>query len=186
VEVAVDISTPETREARRATAVAGTDLSVAHFVPFFLSPTATIWQGIITGAKDPRLSADAKRAAASDFVLLISTVKALVANHATDEETPTSPYVVTDGDAAGATTRFGVTLPDADALLRRMRADEESKLIERAELLVAGSVAFDQIMLVGVANDRARDAVKAILQEASYSVKAVVYPPWFRPAELAE
>ena len=181
----VDISSPENRQARREALVAGPDSpAVAGHVPFFLSPNALVWENIRAQSLDPRLSDDAHDAAAFDFVILVSTVKKVLDQQVATAADPTvTHFAVTDGDAAFASTRFGATADSADRLLRTLRADLDSDAILKAELLVPGEVPFGLITLIGVANDRVRDAVKPILAAASHKPKVAVYPPWFHPTE---
>jgi hypothetical protein len=181
----VDISSGANRDARRQARISGDDsLTVADHVPFFLSPNALVWENIRAQSLDPRLSDDAHDAAAFDFVMLVSTVKKVL-DAATEDAAPTdaAPFAVTDGDAAFTATRFGSTPDAADTLLRSLRADLASDTILKAELLVPGEFPFGLITLIGVANDRVRDAVKPILAAASHKPKVAVYPPWFHPTE---
>ncbi|PRY70588.1 uncharacterized protein DUF4433 [Glaciihabitans tibetensis] len=181
----VDISSEQTRLARRAAllAVAG-GRSVAHYVPFSLAPKSSVWEGILGSVADDRLSVAARGVVPADFVILVSTVKHAFEGAAAESATA-EQLAVTDGDAASPLTRFGSTREAAERQLRKLRADQLSEVILDAELLVADEFPFERITLVGVANDRARDAVKAILQEGSHRPKVAVYPPWFRPAEDA-
>ena len=78
---------------------------------------------------------------------------------------------------------IGATADSADTLLRTLRADLDSDAILKAELLVPGEVPFGLVTLIGVANDRVRDAVKPILAAANHKPKVAVYPPWFHPTE---
>ena len=48
-----------------------------------------------------------------------------------------------------------------------------------AEVLVAGSVPFEAVQLIGVANEPQRDRVRGILDDSSARPKVSVYPPWF-------
>lgn len=178
----VDISSSANRDARRQTQVSGVDgLAVADHVPFFLSPNALVWENIRAQSLDPRLSETAHDAAAFDFVILVSTVKKVL--DAQTADTSATPFAVTDGDAAFTATRFGSTPDAADTLLRTLRADLDSDAILKAELLVPGEFPFGLITLIGVANDRVRDAVKPLLAAASHKPKVAVYPPWFHPTE---
>ncbi|MEC5184789.1 hypothetical protein RCH12_002259 [Cryobacterium sp. MP_3.1] len=181
----VDISSPENRSARRDVRVSGADsLAVADHVPFFLSPNALVWENIRAQSLDPRLSDDAHDAAAYDFVILVSTVKKVLDAQVDAAADPTaSHFAVTDGDAAFTATRFGATAESADRMLQTLRADLDSDAILKAELLVPGEVPFGLITLIGVANDRVRDAVKPILATLSHKPKVAVYPPWFHPTE---
>jgi hypothetical protein len=180
---AVDISSEQTRLARRA-ALLDADRSVAHYVPFSLAPKSSVWEGILTGFADDRLSIAARGIVPADFVILVSTVKHAFEGASIDTAS-VAQLAVTDGDAASPLTRFGSTRDAAERQLRKLRADQLSEVILDAELLVADEFPFERITLVGVANDRARDVVKAILQEGSHRPKVAVYPPWFRPAEEA-
>lgn len=194
---AVDISSAETREARRAILVSGQgSLSVAKYVPFFLSPDASVWDSIRAHSDDPRLALDAEASAPFDFVILVSTVKkALDAQAgaestdaaAEDEESGSAAasVVATDGDATGALTRFGATREDAERVLRTLRADPESPAILEAEFLVEEAFPYELVTLIGVANDKVREAVKPILAASSHRPKVAVYPPWFQPSEEA-
>jgi hypothetical protein len=178
----VDISSAENREARRQTPVSSADSrTVADHVPFFLSPNALVWENIRAQSLDPRLSDSAHEAAAFDFVILVSTVKKAL--DAQDADADSTPFAVTDGDAAFTATRFGSTPDAADTLLRSLRADLDSDAILKAELLVPGEFPFGLITLIGVANDRVRDAVKPMLAAASHKPKVAVYPPWFHPTQ---
>lgn len=165
----VDVSSPLTRELR-ATAEAAPGTPVSEYVPFYLAPDASAWESLRSGASDPRWSTAAREANPLEFVFLISTARTLA-----------DDSVIADGDAAGTYTRFAGTEEDRDRMLRRLHGDEEAKVA--AEALVKGSFAFDDVHLVGVANDRIRDRVKQLLDEASFSPRVVVYPPWFQPAE---
>jgi len=206
----VDISSAETRESRRAVLVAGQgSLSVAKYVPFFLSPDASVWDSIRAHSDDPRLALDAHGSAPFDFVILVSTVKKALNSQAeaeaegadaagadaagadaagadaaaTDVASGAASVVATDGDATGVLTRFGATRDDAERLLRKIRSDSESPAILEAEFLVQESFPFELVTLIGVANDKVRDVVKPILAASSHRPKVAVYPPWFQPAE---
>ena len=190
----VDLSSAPQRAARRAALVAGDDsASVASFVPFFLSPNARLWDSLLTEADDPRLSPEAHRAETYDFVILVSTVRKLLdaqaAAAATSAAAPSAAktsaaaVAVANGDAAGALTRFGAAPDTAERMLRSLRADQESQKIREAELLVTESFPFELITLVGVANDKVRDAVRGILAVGAHKPKVVVYPPWFHAVE---
>jgi hypothetical protein len=178
---AFDISAPATREARhRATVFEPEGVAVADYVPFFLSPNASVWRNIRSQIPDVRLSTNAHEASAYDFVLLISTIQqAYQAQDAADA----ANVIVTDGDASGTLTRFGTSRESSERMLRGMRADEESDTILHAELLVRARLPFDSVTLIGVANDNVRNAVKQILGRAAYKPKVSVCPPWFQPAD---
>jgi hypothetical protein len=162
----VDASSPENRAARRDTPVDGVT-TVADYVPFFLSPNATVWAAIRAQEADSRLSREIRDLPAGEFIILVSTVKVASTMH----------IAVADGDAANTYTRFGTTPETNDRTLRKLRADDD--LILSGELLVRERFPFDQLALIGVANDRARDAVRDILQAAAHEPKVSIYPPWF-------
>ena len=180
----VDISAAATREARRNTLVDGEgSASVAGYVPFFLSPNATFWNNLRSGIDDPRLQLDALGSAAGDFVIFVTTVGTLLTARAAAEDPLPASVTLTDGDAAAARTRFAATPEAADRQLRLLRANPDAEVLQNAELLVADTVPLDQITLVGVSNDRVRDAVKAIFQGSTFRPRVVVYPPWFLASE---
>jgi hypothetical protein len=162
---AVDISSTAAREGRRTITV-GNGNAVSDYVPFFLSPTSEVWNAVRFGTPDPRLDV-AREAAASDFVMLVSSVDVV------------GEYVVADGDAAHPLTRFATDADAAEIALKTLRLDEENGRILSAEVLVKEQVTFDRIALVAVANDRARTAVKAILDAADFRTRVSIHPPWF-------
>ncbi|WP_166786903.1 MULTISPECIES: DarT ssDNA thymidine ADP-ribosyltransferase family protein [Cryobacterium] len=180
----VDLSSAPQRAARRAALVAGDDsASVASYVPFFLSPNARLWDSLLTASNDPRLSPEAHSSETYDFVFLVSTVKKLHDARTGADDNAAAAVAVTNGDAAGALTRFGAAPETADRMLRSLRADVESQKIREAELLVTEQFPFELVTLVGVANDKVRDAVRAILATGAHKPKVVVYPPWFHAVE---
>ena len=180
----VDISSAETRESRRTIVVADeNDASVASYVPFFLSPTASVWGSVRDRVADPRLSAAILESIPSDYVILVSSVQGVVDAKSTGDEPDEGAIVVTDGDAAHTLTRFATTREAGDRVLRKLRADEESVQILAAEYLVRDEVPIELISLIGVANDRARDTVKAIVKKSNFSTRVAVYPPWFIKAD---
>lgn len=169
----VDISSADTREARRTTAVAGTVHTVADYVPFFLSPNAALWEGIRARTPDPRISATARGLPSAEFVLLVSTIKQIA------EALPAGSTVVADGDAADPCTRFAATGDDSERMLRRLLGADDPGALQRAEFLVQGSVPFELFSLIGVANDKARSAVRALLASSGHGPRLAVHPPWF-------
>lgn len=178
----VDISAPETRKTRRAVILA--DASIANHVPFFLAPNASIWQSICTGESDSRLSPESRGIPASEFVILVSTVKNAREGKTVDDDARQADIAVTDGDAADAHTRYGATRVDSERLLRKLRSDAESDAILDAEFLVRGEFPFELITLIGVGSDKMRDEVKAqIAGIEGHRPKVAVYPPWFLPSE---
>lgn len=171
---AVDISSPGNREERREAAVDTN--KVSQFVPFFATPESDFWQGMRAGVPDPRLSPELREMSPTDFVILVSTLGAAGREN----------LVLAHGDAADADTTFAIDPDDAERELRRLFApagdgDEPAELAV-AELLVWESFPFESISLIGVANNKARDEVKAVLQSAGASTKVAVHPPWFAKA----
>jgi len=161
----LDVSSPVTRELRR-TATVNAGQMVADFVPFYLSPNATNWLELRTGASGVHWSDAARTATATDFVVLAGTIGAIG-----------DGLVVSDGDAAGSVTRFASTAEAVDRMLRALLADEFSLIT--AEILAHKSYPLEEIALIGVANDKTRDAVKELLRDAGISPKIAVHPPWF-------
>jgi hypothetical protein len=178
------------RSAPRHPRVRSGSLSVAKYVPFFLSPDASVWDGIRAQSDDPRLALDAGASVPFDFVILVSTVrKALdaqagsestdAADAAEDESGSVAASVVaTDGDATGALTRFGARREDAERVLRTLRADPSLRRSSGRFLVEGPSLrAGDAIGL----NDKVREAaahprgVVALAQ--GRRAPAVVQPP---------
>lgn len=167
----VDISAPDNRELRREVR-AGSEpesATVAAHVPFFLVPNAFLWERMRDSEADLRLSDAAGATPASDFVMLVSTVRAAG-----------DLAVVADGDAADPSTRFS-SLAESDGRMPRRLHDEEHAVFD-AEFLVPGEFPFAAITLVGVANDKVRSEVRSLLAEHGFSQKVSVYPPWFQPS----
>jgi len=152
-------------------------------VPFFLSPTSSVWLSVREHVADPRLSDAIRESIPSDYVILVSSVKSVVDAHEAVDDERAGAIVVTDGDAAHTLTRFATTREAGDRVLRKLRADEESVQILAAEYLVKDEFPIELVSLIGVANDRARDAVKAIVKASDFSTRVAVYPPWFMRAE---
>lgn len=134
-----------------------------------------MWTDIRAGESDYRLAPGVVGADPTEFVLLVSTVKTVLDSEA--------PFVVSDADAAHVLTRFATTRDDAERSLRRLRADVILDSIENAEFLVRESLDFSSISLIGVAHDKARSTVRALLGGAAHSPKVAVYPPWFAAPE---
>ncbi|MCP2031026.1 hypothetical protein L1277_001117 [Okibacterium sp. HSC-33S16] len=180
-EPAVDISTPENRDARRSTLVskAGT-ATVADYVPFFLSPNASLWASLRSDAADPRLSREARDTAVNDYVVLVSSIK----NVRDTSEPGYSNIVVTDGDAAGPVTRLESTKESAERMLRKLRADEESDALLESEVLVETSLPFHAISVIGVATVSVRESVKQMLESSPYKAKVAAHPPWFQAPDV--
>jgi hypothetical protein len=163
----INLSTDLTRELRLTAEVVPGE-SVGGYVPFYLSPDATLWQQLRGGASDEtRWSAAARAAASGDFIFLVSTAKALGDDGA-----------LADGDAAATLTRFA---SGADTGRMLVRLHDEARL-QDAEALAKESFAFDSVQLIGVANDPMRERVRGMLDAANFATKVAVYPPWFLPA----
>ena len=161
----IDISSADNRELRRE--VSAGSAPVAAYVPFFLAADAVLWEGMRGGLADYRLSEDAHNIPASEFVILVGSVRA-----AGDDA------VITDGDAADPATEFS----SPDTLGGRMpkRFFEEEDSVLSAEFLVPDSFPFSSVTLVGVANDKVRAKVKELIGAHGFTQKVSVYPPWFQ------
>ena len=165
---ALDVSSAATRDARAAVTTASGTAVAAH-VPFALSPHSTKWDDVRTGATGPQWSDVARKARATDFVVLVMPTSALG-----DEA------VVSDRDATLEGARFASGAAEATPLLRRVSIGDADLL--EPELLVPGSVDLAAVTLIGVPNDKMRDQVKQLLADAGGVMPRVaVYPPWFRP-----
>ena len=167
----VDISAPDNREIRREVRTGSEPASatVSAHVPFFLVPNAFLWERMRDSEADLRLAESVHTTSTSDFVILVSTVRAAG-----------ELAVVADGDAADPSTRFSSLAESGGKMPRRLH-DEEHAVFD-AELLVPGEFPFEAITLVGVANDKVRSDVRAMLSEHGFSQKVSVYPPWFQPS----
>ncbi|CAN5139392.1 hypothetical protein BH11ACT3_BH11ACT3_17950 [soil metagenome] len=171
---AVDVSSALTRELRSATPLAGGAPVSAH-VPFYLSPNASRWDELRSGAVGAHWSDAARAAKPAEFVVLATAADAIGVD-----------VIVADGDATSHETRFAYGEPAAMPFLRRVRGDDPDFL--EPEVLGPSVVAFDVIATIGVANERVRDQVKVILaghvnDMNGAAPKVAVYPPWFVPTE---
>ncbi|WP_162242889.1 DarT ssDNA thymidine ADP-ribosyltransferase family protein [Leifsonia sp. Root112D2] len=182
---AVDIASAANREARRSMMVAGeSEPSVAGYVPFFLSPNAGVWESIRTHAADPRLSSEAYGHDVYDYVILVSTVKTAFAHTSELGSVDDASVMVANGDATATFTRFATSHEASERMLRIMRADEESEAMLAAEFLVRDAFPIEHVTLIGVANDKVRQAVRAVVSssQSPHRPKVAVYPPWFQSA----
>ena len=177
---AMDMSSGGNRNLRRTTVVAGAAM-VADYVPFYLSPDAQLWEAIRAGAADPRLSASVGALPASEFVIFVSTVGKVAGlmKHAA-----TADIVVSDRDAADPRSHFsasatGASSDDYERMLRRIVADRDGDSALRAEFLVKDTVPLAAFSLISVANDRARERVRSILDTWDFQPRVAVHPPWF-------
>ena len=169
----LDVSSEATR-ALRASVTAASGAPVADHVPFSLSPHASAWDTLRTGAEGYEWSDAARTAKATDFVMLVVPVAAL------GEE-----FVITEGDAAVQGVRAAAGLDDASRMVRRFSLADPDLL--EPEVLVPTRVAFDAVTLVGVPNDKVRDAVKTLIADAGgHAPRVAVYPPWFRPSPVEQ
>jgi hypothetical protein len=162
----VDVSSTTTRELRAAADLAdGT--TVAQHVAFYASPTAERWLEQRDGAHGPHWSDAARGAKATEFVFL-----AVPATKLGDDIT------ASDADAAAPATRFAHGVTDASSLLRRAKAADPD--LQAPEVLAGSTVAFDEVALIGVANEPIRDRVRELLAAVDYDTRVAVYPPWFQ------
>lgn len=161
----VDISSADNRQLRRE--VSAGPAPVATYVPFFLAADAILWEGMRSGVANYRLSEDAHSIPASEFVMLVGSVRG-----AGDDA------VITDGDAADPATEFS----SPDMLGGRMprRFFEEEDSVRSAEFLVPNAFPFSSVTLVGVANDKVRSHVRELIATHGFTQKVSVYPPWFQ------
>ncbi len=165
----VDVSSAATREIRGTIEVRD-DLTVADYVPFYLSPDAYRWDELRSGAEGIHWSDAARATKPLDYVILVSTAGELGPD-----------VVVTDRDAADLSTRFGIGIDGGAPLIRRLRS-EDPEFFE-PEVLAPSSVAFEAITLIGVPNDPVRDRVRRLLKDAGgHAPKVSVFPPWFQPS----
>lgn len=171
----LDVSSASNRNLRRTTVVAG-DAMVADYVPFYLSPAAHLWEVIRAGAADPRLSPSAGTLPASEFVIFVSTVgkvAGLLSGHTAD-----AGIVVSDRDAADPRSHFSAGPDDYERMLRRLLADDADTALH-AEFLVKDRVPLAAFSLISVANDKARERVRGILESRQFQPRVAVHPPWF-------
>ncbi len=168
----VELLAEEVRAQREAAQIIGTDaLSLADFVPFFLSPEAELWQSIRGRSAGQQISVDARDADITDFVFLVSSVRNVVDSG--------RPFVVASGGSHGALLHTSETRDDAERMLHRLRTDSEVDAMSEAEFLVAERLPLEAVTLIGVANDRVRGVVRELIAGSDFTPKVAVYPPWF-------
>ena len=167
----LDVSSTATRD-RRADVTVPSGATVSEHVSFALSPHASTWDEVRTGADGEAWSDAARKTRATDYVVLVIPVTALP-----DE------LVVVDVDSSQAVARFGTGHEEGGSLVRR--ASLADPFLLEVEVLVPVSVDLEHVSLIGVPNDKMRDQVKTLLQAAGgVSPRIAIYPPWFRPTEI--
>lgn len=168
-EAEVTLSSDENRAARRRITI--DDAAVSAYVPFFLSPDASVWGSIRAREPNVRLDSDLVRTSPTDYVMLVATVASI---RAFDGD-----MVIADGDAAAGLTRFASEHAQADRMLARFALDEsgEQKLV--AEALVRGEVPVSALSIIGVSSIKQRERVKQMLADAGLRTKVAAHQPWF-------
>lgn len=161
----IDISSADNREVRRD--VSTGSITVAGYVPFFLTPDAHFWEDMRSGIANYRLSEDAHLIPAFEFVILVSSVGAAGPG-----------ALLSDGDAADPATRFSSPEGIGGRMARRL--DDEEDALRSAEFLVPDSFPFSEVTLIGVANDKVRARVRDVIGAHGFAQKVSVYPPWFQ------
>lgn len=163
----VDVSSPAARELRATTELPGGGRA-ADRVAFYLGSDAARWRELREGAAGPMWSDAARASRPADFVILVAALGVL------------GDVVLADGDAAATLTRFASVARDrseASRMLRRLLTDPEA--LSRAEALGPADVSIDEIQLIVVANDPARERVRALLDDAGIRLRVAVNPPSF-------
>lgn len=178
-EPATDLSASEAREFRRQAPLTD-DAVIAEYVPFTLTTDAHFWNSVRSGEPDPRLNPEVAAHAAADFVILVTSIGAAAGALI---ETP-GQIVVTDHDAAAADTTAAREWPAAERLLRSLARDDDPRR-DSAEVLIKGAVPLERLALIAVANDKVRDRVRTALSAVGARTRVAVYPPWYRPADIA-
>lgn len=167
-----DLLSPESRQQRAGVEVTPGE-SAASFVPFSLSPHAGWWEGIRTGAADPRWSSAVRRASLTSFVILVGTVEAVGPD-----------VVISDGDSSSPLARFAVGTSAGSGLINRvLEADPD---LQEPEVLAPAEYPLSSVVLLALPNEPVREQVKAMVRETGAAgPKLAVFPPWFQPAEVA-
>lgn len=156
--------------ARRSEIVTPDGSTLAAHVPFALSPDGAAWAAVRSGAEDPRWSEAARRARATEYIVLVVPTVAFGAS-----------VILADTAVEDDAVRFAVGPEAATNLLRR--TDLTDPEMTEVELLAGPSVPFGSVAVIGVPNDRARSDVRAILAETGgHAPRVAVFPPWFAPS----
>jgi hypothetical protein len=164
----LDVATPVAVEALEGVETPDGS-TLADHVPFALSPDGAAWNEVRSGAAGDRWSDAARRARATEFVVLVVPTPAFGQGALVADIDPTDPEV-----------RFAVG-PDAVTSLLRRAALTDPEL-HRAELLAGPSVSFSSVAVIGVANDRTRNTVRELIAQAGgHAPRVAVFPPWFVP-----
>ena len=136
---AVDISAPATRAARREARVADDGRCVAEYVPFFLSPNASVWESIRAEDADPRLTLDAHGSEAFDFVMLVSTVKKI--NDGLAARAAAAAAIDTAAAAVAADADADTADADVDAAADASTTEEDAPLVPSVVAVSNGDAA---------------------------------------------
>ena len=171
VETPVDLSTPLIRELR-ATVPATEGLTVADCVSFALSDQASWWRDLRDGALDrTRWSDAARELRPADLVVLVATLGSL------------PDAVVSDADAASTVARIASTPEEIARTIAKVKAGTGGL---EGEVLVPRPVTFESVVLIGVANEPARDRVREMLAATNRrDVRVALSPEWFAPTPPA-
>lgn len=166
-----DLLSPDSRAERNAIEVVD-GAPLPSFVPFSLSPNATWWNDVRSGAQHSSWSDGARTSPATQYVVFVGTV-APIGNQ----------VVVCDSDVSGSVPEFGVGPVAGAALLGRTLATDPD--LREPEVLAPGSYSIEDVVLLAVPNEPVRDKVKAMLKESGgHMPKLAVYPPWFQPTDF--
>ncbi len=167
----LDLLRPEDREIRGTMEIVPGE-PLGNFVPFALSPDAAWWEEIRTGAAQARWSPAARKAALTEFVVLVGTIGAI------------GPEIVfSDRDVTHVLARIGVGVSAGSALTRRTMSDDPDLL--QPEVFAPGSYPLSDVVLIGLPNEPVKSKVKDMIREVRGAApKLAVYPPWFQSSEL--
>lgn len=167
VAAPVDLSTPLIRQLR-ASVPATPDRAVSECVSFAISDQASWWRDLREGAHDRTRWSDAARSARpADLVVLVARLGDL------------SGAVVADADAASAVARIAREPAEIARAVARSRGEGSRD----GEALVPGDVPIESVVLIGVANEPARDRVRQMFASAGYpGVRVALSPEWFTRA----